>query len=114
VHGMAVGLMLPGVVRFNGRDSAAQQAYAELASAPEIACASDGHESAWQALIARLEAMLALADMPSSLGDCGAQKSDIPILAREAAQQWTANFNPRRMTAADFELLYSEAFEPRK
>src|SRR3984885_5294915 len=34
VHGQAVGMMLPWVVRFNGRDPAARQAYAELASAP--------------------------------------------------------------------------------
>ena len=57
VHGQAVGIMLPLVVRFNGRDPAARRAYAELASAPEIACASDGHEAAWEALIARLESL---------------------------------------------------------
>src|SRR2546427_1242295 len=41
VHGEAVGIMLPLVVRFNARDAHARQAYAELASAPEIACVSD-------------------------------------------------------------------------
>src|SRR5207249_2605584 len=37
VHGQAVGLMLPHVVRFNGQDPLIRHAYAELASAPEIA-----------------------------------------------------------------------------
>src|SRR5882724_7505036 len=37
VHGQAVGMMLPHVVRFNGKEPAALQAYAQLASAPEIA-----------------------------------------------------------------------------
>src|SRR5437762_2558656 len=46
VHGQAVGMMLPQVVRFNGKDPAALQAYAQLASAPEIACVSDGLEQA--------------------------------------------------------------------
>jgi alcohol dehydrogenase len=55
VHGEAVGIMLPAVVRFNGQDPEVCQAYAELASAPEIACVSDGVRPAWEALVARLE-----------------------------------------------------------
>jgi len=33
-----------------------------------------------------------------------------PSLAKEAAQQWTANFNPRPIAAEDFERLYEEVF----
>src|SRR5204862_51734 len=55
VHGEAVGILLPHVVRFNAKDRAAKRAYAELASVPEIACVSDGLDSAVEALIARLE-----------------------------------------------------------
>ncbi|MDB6021684.1 MAG: iron-containing alcohol dehydrogenase [Pedosphaera sp.] len=113
VHGQAVGIMLPLVVRFNGQDSAARHAYAELASAPEIACVSDGHEPALGALIARLESLLNLAQMPRSLADCGVKKSDLKTLAAEAARQWTAGFNPRPLTEADFVQLYEAAFEPR-
>src|SRR5437867_5935996 len=58
VHGEAVGLVLPHVVRFNAQDRAAKRAYAELASAPEIACVSDGLDSAVDALVARLESLL--------------------------------------------------------
>ncbi len=113
VHGQAVGIMLPAVIRFNGRDAAARQAYAELASAPEIACISDGHEPALDALIARLESLLNLAQMPRSLADCGVKRSDIKLLAAEAARQWTAGFNPRPVTEEDFAGLYESAFEPR-
>ncbi|HZV33744.1 MAG TPA: iron-containing alcohol dehydrogenase [Verrucomicrobiae bacterium] len=113
VHGQAVGLMLPAVVRFNGQDAAARLAYAELASAPEIACVSDGHEQALDALITRLESLLNLAQMPRSLGDCGVKKSDLKILANEATRQWTVTFNPRAMTEADFVELYEAAFQPR-
>src|SRR5207244_6999388 len=42
VHGEAVGILLPHVVRFNAQDRSAKRAYAELASAPEIACVIDG------------------------------------------------------------------------
>jgi len=112
-HGEAVGMMLPLVVRFNGRDPAARLAYAELASAPEIACASDGHEPAVEALIARLEALLNLAKMPRSLADCGVKHSQIKMLAAEAAKQWTANFNPCPITEADFVELYEAGFQRR-
>ncbi len=114
VHGQAVGLMLPGVVRFNGGDPLARRAYAELASAPEIAPASGGHEQAWAALIARLEMLLDLAHMPRSLTDCGVDRALIPTLAREAARQWTAAFNPCPVTEAGFVELYEEAFQPRR
>ncbi|HWY75575.1 MAG TPA: iron-containing alcohol dehydrogenase [Verrucomicrobiae bacterium] len=112
-HGQAVGLMLPAVVRFNGRDPAARLAYAELASAPEIACVSDGHETALEALVARLESLLNLAGMPRSLAECGVKSSEIKTLAAEAAKQWTAGFNPRPVTESDFVELYETAFEPR-
>lgn len=113
VHGQAVGVLLPAVVRFNGKDAAARQAYAELASAPEIACASEGHEAALSALVTRLETLLDLAQMPRSLADCGVKRADIKTLAAEAAGQWTANFNPRAMTEKDFAELYEAAFEKR-
>ncbi len=110
VHGQAVGLMLPAVVRFNAHEPAARRAYAELASAPEIACVSDGEGAAVEALVARLEKLLNHAGMPRSLADCGVKREMIPILAAEAAQQWTANFNPRRVTAEEFASLYEMAF----
>jgi len=113
VHGVAVGVMLPHVVRFNGQDAVARHAYAELASAPEIACVSDGHEPALEALVARLESLLNLAQMPRSLADCGVKRSKIKTLAEEAARQWTTGFNPRAVTEADFVALYEAAFEPR-
>ena len=113
VHGQAVGMMLPHVVRFNSAEPAALRAYAELASAPEIACVSDGLESARDALVARLEALLNRAGMPRSLGNCGVPRSIVPTMAQEAAQQWTAAFNPRKTSVEDFVQLYEDAFEPR-
>lgn len=113
VHGQAVGMMLPHVVRFNSVDPEARHAYAELASAPEIACVTEGIDRAAEALIARLESLLNLAEMPRSLADCGVEKSRIPELAAEAAGQWTAGFNPRRISRSDFVDLYTAAFATR-
>lgn len=110
VHGAAVGVMLPHVVRFNGEDPHALLAYAELASSHEIACVSEGLRPAHEALIARLESLLNAAGMPRSLEECGVPADAIPELAEEAARQWTANFNPRPVVAADFVRLFQAAF----
>jgi alcohol dehydrogenase len=113
IHGQAAGMMLPHVVRFNSAEPAALRAYAELASAPEIACVSDGLESARDALVGRLESLLDRAGMPPSLADCGVSRAMIPTLAQEAARQWTAAFNPRKVAVEDFKRLYEAAMEPR-
>ena len=113
VHGEAVGIVLPAVIRFNAADPAAKIAYAELASAPELACVSEGLDQAVEALIARIESLLNLAGMARSLADWKVDPNAIPTLAQEAHGQWTRNFNPRETTVADFEQLYRAAFVPR-
>ena len=110
VHGQAVGLMLPHVVRFNALDERTRQAYAELASAPEIACVSEGLDQAVAALVREIEALLELAKMPTTLSACGVVEKDLPKLAAEAAKQWTAGFNPRPVTEQDFLALFEAAF----
>jgi len=107
VHGQAVGMMLPHVVRFNAREPGARQAYAELARTAE------GLDAAVEALIARLESLLNLAGMPRSLADCGVKGDNIRVLAEEAARQWTAGFNPRPAGVEDFAALYEAAFKRR-
>ncbi len=104
VHGQAVGVMLPHVVRFNA--AACGSHYAELLAAVGLATApaDAGHDlAAW---IGRL---LAAARLRTSLGDLGIADPDVPALATAAAAQWTAGFNPRTVTAADLALLYEVA-----
>lgn len=110
VHGQAVGMMLPHVIRFNAVDEQARLGYAQLASAPEIACVSDGLNQAVDALISEVEGFLDAANMPRRLRDCGVESSALRKLAAEAAKQWTATFNPRAITEADFLSLYEAAF----
>lgn len=113
VHGMAVGLMLPAVIRFNANDDSVKKAYAELASGPEIACVSEGLDNAVDALINRIEDLLDVAGMPDSLADAGVEEGSIPLLAAEAEKQWTANFNPRPINKDDFLSLYQSSFSGR-
>ncbi len=110
VHGEAVGLMLPWVVRFNAEAPAVRQTYAELACAAGLAQQDDRPNAAVQVLVATLDSLLSLAGMPRALCERGVDRSALPPLAREAAAQWTAGFNPRPIIAPDFERLYHAAF----
>lgn len=110
VHGEAVGLMLPWVVRFNAEDPATACAYRELAWAARLARPDDEPAVVIGALVEKLETLLALANMPRWLSERGVERAALAQLAQEAAQQWTAQFNPRPLNAADFERLYHAAF----
>jgi alcohol dehydrogenase len=113
VHGQAVGLMLPHVVRFNAGDPDTLLQYADLAATAGLSRAGDEPKRVLEALISRINALLAAAQIPASLEECGVQKKDIEALAKEAAGQWTAKFNPRAAAEADFRALYLAACEPR-
>ena len=114
VHGAAVGLMLPHVVRFNATgDPGARAAYAALAVASGIALSGEDEASAVRALLVRIEALLDHAGIPRSLTEAGVDPTGIPDLAAEAARQWTATFNPRPAGLAEFIALYTAATVPR-
>jgi alcohol dehydrogenase len=114
VHGEAVGLMLPWVMRFNAEDPTSRLAYSDLARAAFLSRSDTTPEEAVELLLRRLEALLNLAGMPRWLSQRGVDASAVPQLAREAASQWTAGFNPRPITAGDFERLYMSALSPAK
>ena len=88
------------------------RAYAEVACAAQLASPSEAPEAAAEHLARRLESLLELAGLPRTLDRCGVKPDDIPRLADEAARQWTAQFNPRPVAAADFQQLYTAALTP--
>ncbi len=109
VHGAAVGLMLPHVIRHNAAGSEiARDAYVELARVAGLVSGEDPN-AAVDALVACIEKLLNLAGIPRSLAAIGVTAERIPALAGEAARQWTAGFNPVAMDAAAFEELYRAA-----
>jgi alcohol dehydrogenase len=104
-HGLAIGIMLPHVVRFNAR--AVPNLYGELV---EEAGLQNGHiAAAAETLAQRLTNLMQFADLPITLGKCGVSPGILPLLAEEAAQQWTARFNPRSATDKEILELYQAA-----
>jgi alcohol dehydrogenase len=94
VHGFAVGLMLPHVIRFNSADGNCP--YADLGADPEI-------------LATRIDLMLAAGHLPRTLRDVGVRESKLPELAKMAATQWTATFNPRKVGETELLSIYRMA-----
>lgn len=106
-HGIAVGVMLPHVIRFNA--PVAGEWYGELAELADI-CPKDDPEASHK-LADYLVDLIDSSGSPTTLKSCHVDEALIPKLGREAAQQWTAQFNPREITAPDFEELYRCAID---
>jgi alcohol dehydrogenase len=104
LHGVAIALLLPQVVRWNG--GAADGHYAELLAAAGRATGADPAA----ALANRLEELARAAGLPRGLRNAGVRQADLPALADEAAQQWTGRFNPRPFDAGAALELYRRAF----
>lgn len=109
IHGQAVGLMLPHVVRFNAEDPASRLIYHRLAVEGGLVGPDAPPAEAVEAIVGRLGAVLRAASMPVSVRDTGVDETALDQLAAEAAGQWTARVNPREIAAADFRALYLQS-----
>lgn len=107
VHGHAVGMMLPHVIRFNGKDPEAAAGYADLCRAAGWTLDDPGAGA--ERIAALVEQTLAQARLDSGLGMLGAAEADLDQLAEEAGRQWTAQFNPRTVDAEALRGIYASA-----
>lgn len=106
-HGVAIGLMLPQVVRWNGYVVADR--YRELL---KLVSEYDGDESQpGEALARRLEHLIRIGGLPRGLKSIGVPEHALRKLAVEAASQWTGQHNPREFGEAEALDLYKCAYE---
>lgn len=105
-HGVAVGLMLPHVVRYNAIDPAIEALYGDL-----LAERPANGASAATVLSRRLVALGTVAGLPPNLAALGIASTDLPRLSESAAEQWTGKFNPRPVDSAAAGALYQAAFD---
>lgn len=96
VHGAAVGVLLPSVIRFNADKG--QNPYSDFCDDPEQ-------------LARRVEQMLVTSRLARRLADLNVPEVALPQLAEEAQKQWTAQFNPRFVTAKDLLEIYRAAHD---
>lgn len=109
IHGQAVGMMLPHVIRFNAEMPSVRNMYRELMISAGLVSPEIRTEEAAETLARTLDSLLKQAKMMTRLRETGISASDVPMLAEEAARQWTAGFNPREITIRDFEQIYQQA-----
>jgi alcohol dehydrogenase class IV len=104
-HGIAIALMLPTVVRWNGQ--AVNSLYSEL-----LKMSDDGFNGndPSKAMASRLEQLIEAGGLPKHLGQIGISEADLSVLAEEAAGQWTGRFNPRPFSAIEALEVYRCAF----
>jgi alcohol dehydrogenase len=93
VHGMAVGLVLPHVVRFN---DAADHPYSDLGLDADALCR-------------RIDAMLQAGNLPRTLRELQIPAEALDDLAGIAARQWTATFNPRPVDRQALRTIFQAA-----
>jgi alcohol dehydrogenase len=94
IHGVAVGLLLPHVIRFNA--AVGSNPYADLCENAE-------------SLATQIESMLKDVGLPRRLSELDVRQDDLPALAEMAAKQWTAGFNPRPVGRDDLLKIYEAA-----
>ncbi len=108
-HGLANGIMIDHVMRFNV--SAASEKMAELAHV--VGAAKPGEQASAQAFIDWLIALKRDLGIPASLSAYSAKRqvtrADIPALVEVAINDTCHQTNPRPCTRADFERIFSEA-----
>ncbi len=107
-HGVAVGVMLPHVIRYNG--TVVNGDYANLVKVAGIAVEVE-ESAAADVLADRVGALYRSARMPSRLSELpGVKEEELESLARRAASQMTAGFNPRAVGRDECHQLYRAAF----
>ena len=104
-HGLALAILLPHVVRWNG--GVASAGYAALLGSPRRRARD---VDAAETLAGRLEDFARAGGLPAKLSDTEVTRESLPELAALAADQWTGTFNPRPFDAAGALEIYEAAF----
>jgi alcohol dehydrogenase len=108
VHGQAIGLMLPHVIRFNGEQCGSW--YQDLLEGTGGANGFPAPDSGVEGLADFVAGLVRKARLPQRLSECGVSAEKLPDMAKDAAKQWTGTFNPRPVSEPELLSLYQAAF----
>jgi alcohol dehydrogenase len=106
-HGEAVALMLPHVIRHNGR--AVESRYRELLDCVDPLGGLAKSEDAAIELAEFVSLLAQRGGLAVKLSQRGVPAARLPELAAAAAEQWTGTFNPVELTQDDYQRLYEAA-----
>ncbi len=108
VHGQAIALMLPAVIRFNGEPFSPWygnllEYTSHLPGMPDPAHGPAG-------LAAFVTSLAEQAGLATRLSQLGVERERLEQLAADAAKQWTGTFNPRELNERDLLQLYEQTY----
>ena len=106
VHGAALAMLLPSVVRWNA--TVAADRYTDLVRLSRVQTAASN--SPTEILAQRLEELASFGALRNSLSAAGVPAADLRMLSAEAAEQWTGTFNPRPFDQTGALEVYEQAY----
>lgn len=109
VHGQAVGVMLPSVIRYNGE--AFNELYQDLLSIPVDLPNYPKPEQGAEGLANLVQNWVDVAGLATNLNQLSINGEKLETLSADAAKQWTGHFNPRDVDAGEFSKLYRSAMQ---
>ena len=101
-HGVAVGIMLPHIIRYNA--AAVGRMYGDLAVDCGLCAANDAR--AGELLADFVRELIAESGQATSLAAWNIHPDSLSQLAEEASSQWTGNFNPRPVDQQSLKEIY--------
>ncbi|QDT47157.1 Alcohol dehydrogenase 2 [Symmachiella dynata] len=101
-HGVAVGIMLPHIIRYNA--AVVGRLYGDLAVDCGLCAAKDAR--AGELLADFVRELIAESGQATSLAPWNIHPDSLSQLAEEASKQWTGNFNPRPVDQQSLKEIY--------
>jgi alcohol dehydrogenase len=101
IHGHAVALMLPHVMRYNAVDPAVKVIYERYSAILQETGVSSLPLIEWVTEVVSRSALPGVNGAASNLAE----------LAEDASKQWTGKFNPRSLQVDDYVALYRHALQ---
>ena len=108
VHGQAIGVMLPHVIRFNGEK--VSDWYRDLLDSTAGDNGYPDPGEGFEGLADFVSRLVARSGLHARLSDCGVERDQLAKLAADAAKQWTGTFNPRPVGERELHAIYEHAF----
>ncbi len=94
IHGQAVGMMLPAVIRYNAEDPTVRALYKALAIEARLITHEHGEYDAVEALLAIVDRLMEAAGLPRRLAELGVPRDSITTLAARSRRPVDRHVQP--------------------
>ena len=107
-HGIANALLLPHVLRFNGK--VCPELFRNMGRAFDLNMDNLSDEAAVEKVVAAVADLSKRLNIPQTLREIGIPEEMLPTLANQAINDACTPGNPREVTVDDIIAIYKEAY----